>query len=65
MMYAMRRKPESTLLLIQGIFNISHHIGMVLEQRAFDGTVCYTQWGNVIAVPGIRTPVPSVNYSTL
>ena len=30
MMYEMRRrKPEPTLLPIQGIFNLPHHIGMV------------------------------------
>ena len=30
MMYEMkRRKPEPTLLPTQGIFNLSHHIGMV------------------------------------
>ena len=28
MMYEMRRKSESTLLLTQGIFNLPHHIGM-------------------------------------
>ena len=42
MMYEMRRrKHEPTLLLIQEIFNLSHHIGMV-----FDDAVKYTQWGN-------------------
>ena len=29
MIYEMRRKPEPTLLLTQGIFNLPHHIGMV------------------------------------
>ena len=37
MMYEMRRKkPEPTILLTQGILNLSHHIGMVWEQLAFD-----------------------------
>ena len=29
-MIEMRRKPEPTFLLTQGIFNLPHHIGMVL-----------------------------------
>ena len=34
MMYEMkRRKPESTLLLTQGIFNPTHHIGMLGTMR--------------------------------
>ena len=52
MMYEMRRKLEPTFLLIQGIFNLPHHIGMVWEELAFDDTVTsvsYAQWGNGIA----------------
>ena len=46
-MYEMRRrKPEPTLLLTQGIFNLPHHIGMVREELAFDDGVSYTQRGN-------------------
>ena len=45
MMYEMR-KLEPTLLLIQGLSNLPHHIGMVLEELAFDETISYTQWGN-------------------
>ena len=40
------RKPEPTILLTQGIINIQHHIGMVLEELAFGNTVSYAQWGN-------------------
>ena len=37
MMYEMsRKKAELTLLPIQGIFKILHHIGMVWEVLAFD-----------------------------
>ena len=40
MMYEMRwRKSEPTFLLTKGIFNLSHHIGMVWEDLAFDDTV--------------------------
>ena len=47
MMYEMiRRKPEPTCLPTQGIFNFSHHIGMVWEEQAFIDPVSYTQWGN-------------------
>ena len=47
MMYKMRRiKPEPTLLLHEGIINLPHHIGMVLEELTFDDTVSYTQQGN-------------------
>ena len=47
MMYEMSmRKPECALLPTQGIFNLSHHIGMVWEQLAFDYAVSYAQWGN-------------------
>ena len=73
MMYEMRRrKPEPTLLPTQGIFTIPHHIGMVWEELAFGDTVSYTQWGNgvnaqlnVIAITGVRTPVPRVTYPAL
>ena len=41
-----RRKPEPTLFLTQGIFNLPHHIGIVLEELAFDDAVGYTQQGN-------------------
>ena len=33
---------EPTLLSTQGIFNLSHHIGMVWEELAFDDAVSYT-----------------------
>ena len=46
MTYEMRRKPEPTLLLTQGIFNVSHDIGMVREELADDDAVSYTQWEN-------------------
>ena len=40
MMYEMRRrKPETTLLLTPGIFNLPHHIGMVREELTFDDVV--------------------------
>ena len=46
-MYEMRkRKPESTLLSTQGIFNLPHHIGIVWEELAFDDALSYTQRGN-------------------
>ena len=41
-----RRKPEPTLLPTQGVFNLTHHTGMVCEELAFDDTASYTQWGN-------------------
>ena len=44
MMYEMRwKKPEPTLLLTQGIFNLPHHIGMVWEELAFDDNKLYTE----------------------
>ena len=47
MMYEVRRrKPKSTLLATQGIFNLPHHVGTVLEELAFDDAVSYTQQGN-------------------
>ena len=47
MLYEMRRrKPDPTLLLTHGIFNLVHHIGMVWEELAFDDAVSYTQQGN-------------------
>ena len=47
MIYVMRRrKPEHTILPTQGIFNLPPHIGMVLEELAFDNAVSYTQRGN-------------------
>ena len=66
MMYKMRRrKPELTLFPIDGIFDLPHHIGLVIwEELAFDNAVSNTQWGkwiaeqlNVMAMNGIRTPV--------
>ena len=46
MIYEIRkRKPASTLLLTQGSFNLSHHVGMVCEELAFDDAVSYTQQG--------------------
>ena len=52
-MYEMRkRKPEPTLLLTQGISNLPHFIGMVQKELAFDDTVSYTQWGNVLQHSG-------------
>ena len=41
-----RRKPESTLLPTEGLFNLPHHIGMVWEELAFDNTISFTQWGD-------------------
>ena len=47
MMYEMRRrKPESTLLQTQWIFNLPHHIGMESEELAFDGAASYIQRKN-------------------
>ena len=47
MTFEMRpRKPEPTVLLTHGIFNLSHHIGMDLQELAFEDFVSYTQWGN-------------------
>ena len=59
MMYEMRRrKPEPTVLPIQGIFNLPHHIGMAWEELAFDDTVSYTRRGNgVHDDDSICTPV--------
>ena len=54
-------KPKSTLLTTWGIFNLPHHIDMVWEELAFDDTISYTQI-HVIAMTGIRTPVPRVTY---
>ena len=50
MMYEMRRKSESTLLPNQGILNLPHHIGMVLEEMASDDTVNYTQRGKGLSI---------------
>ena len=42
MMYEMRRrKPKPTLSLTKGIFNIQHHIGMILEELTFEDAVSY------------------------
>ena len=49
MMYEMKRKLEPKPLLTQRIFNLTHHIGMVLEEPAFDDAVNYT---SRMAVPG-------------
>ena len=38
-----RRKPEPALLLIEGIFNVPHHIGMVWEELVFDDTTSCTK----------------------
>ena len=47
MMYEMRkRKPKPTLSPTQGIFNLSHHTGMLFEELAFDDAVSYTQQEN-------------------
>ena len=44
MMYEMRRiNTDPTLLPTQGIFNLRHHISMVLEELPFDDVVSYTQ----------------------
>ena len=40
-----RRKPKPTVLSTKGIFNLPHHIGMVLEDLTFDDAVSYTQCG--------------------
>ena len=52
-----RRKPEPTILSMQGIFNLPHH--MIWEEVAFDDAVSYTQQGkwlvaqlNVMAMTG-------------
>ena len=45
-MYAMRRKPEPTLLPAPGIVNLPHHIDMVWVELAIDDAVSYTQQGN-------------------
>ena len=57
-----RRKPKSTILSTQAIFNLPHHIGMVCEKLVFDDAVSFTQQGkwiaaqlNVMAVIGIQT----------
>ena len=50
MMYEMRRrKPEPTLLLTHGIFNLPHHTGMVCEELAlwWCCKFSYTQRGRV------------------
>ena len=67
MMYEMRnRKPEPTLLLTQGMFSLTHSIGMVWEELAVDDAVSYTQRGNECSAAkchgsdGIRAPVPMV-----
>ena len=65
MVYEIRgRKPEPTLLSIQGIINLLHNIGIVKERVAFDDAVWYTQWGewiaaqlNVMAVMGFVSRV--------
>ena len=48
MMFEMRlRKPKSTRVPTQGIFNCSHNIGMVWVELDFDDAVSYTQlWGS-------------------
>ena len=61
-----RRKPELTLLLAQGIFNLPRHIGMALEELAFDDTTLYIvgKWDtaqlNVMAVMGFVTEVTNL-----
>ena len=73
MVYEMRRrKRKPTPLPTQEIFNLTHHIGMVSVELAFDDAVTYTQRGkwiaaqlNVIAVTRIRTPLPRVTYPML
>ena len=59
-----RRKPEPTLLTIQGIFNLTHNIGIVWEELAFDDTAgkLIEAELNVIAVTEIRTDVYWVAY---
>ena len=47
MMYEMRRrKPERTLRLTQGLFNLPLHIGMEWQELVFDDAVSYIQRGN-------------------
>ena len=47
MMYEVRRRKfEPTILPTQGIFNLSHYIGTVWEELAFDDAVSHTQRGN-------------------
>ena len=38
------RKPEPTLLLTQGISNLTHHIDVAWEQLAFDDVVYTTMY---------------------
>ena len=50
MMYEIRRrKPKSTLLLTQRIFNLPHLTSTVWEELAFDNALSYTQWEKWIA----------------
>ena len=44
MMYKIRRrKPEPTLLLTQGFFNLPHNVGTVSDELDFDNALIYTQ----------------------
>ena len=72
MIYEMsRRKLKPTLLPTQWIFNL--HIGMVWEELAFlwwryklyTAEKRIAAQLNVIAMTGIRTPVPRVTYPAL
>ena len=45
MMCEMRRKPEPTLLLTQGVFTLPHRTVMAWEELAFEDAASHTQWG--------------------
>ena len=67
MMYEMRRKPKPTRLPTREIFNLAH-IDMVWEELAckiYTAEKWIAAQLNVIAVTGIRTPIPSVTYPAL
>ena len=63
MIYEMRlRKPKPTPLLTQGIVNLPHHIGMVLEELAVSYTVSrYSK----VAIYAVRSVRFDLNYSHL
>ena len=54
-----RRKPKHTLLPIQGIFNLPHHIVMAWEELAFDDVVSYAQSTMDCSTTKCYTPHPN------
>ena len=40
--------PSLHFYCLKGSFNLSHHIGMVWEELAFDEAIHYTQEGNAL-----------------